>query len=414
MYMLRWGCLLSLVSGLAKPAQAQQASVQPPDYRFSQAILAQWQHDSVWSNYQNYAVQFSQIGDYRHTLAAQSAFEKGRGSTDNNIRFDAAYVPQFHAVAAQPELLKRTASRQLVILNEAHYQPLNRVFTRSMLAGLYRQGFRYLCLEDLTNGPQADAQLNQRKYPTRATGYYSLEPQYGELERYALALGYVLVPYEYVPTEKPADPMAGMVAREAGQARNIQQILAKDPQAKIVVHVGYGHLIEQLNPAGNFGFMSGFLKKSTGLDPFTIHQVDLLEHADPSLDNPYRALLHATSPSVFVNARGALFTSTQDSAKWDASVYFPPTTYAHGRPTWLLMGGDQYYYPLVAKQLTVGFPCLVRAYKAGEDAAQAIPADVVEWQNSREDLALVLGPGRYALVVQDAQGHRQQQAIRVP
>ncbi|RZK15506.1 MAG: hypothetical protein EOO56_22680 [Hymenobacter sp.] len=183
---LRWCCLLSLSVTLAWPAQAQQASAQQPDYRFSQAILAQWQHDSVWSNYQNYAVQFSQIGDYCHTLAAQSAFEKGRNSPDNNIRFDPAYARQFHAVAAQPELLRRTATRQLVLLNEAHYQPLNRVFTRSMLAGLYAQGFRYLCLEDLANGPQADAPLNQRKYPTRATGYYSLEPQYGELERYAL------------------------------------------------------------------------------------------------------------------------------------------------------------------------------------------------------------------------------------
>jgi hypothetical protein len=166
-------CLILLVIGLAWPTQAQQASARQPDYQFSQAILAQWQHDSVWSNYQNYAVQFSQIGDYRHTLAAQSAFGKGRGGTDNNIRFDAAYVQQFHAVAAQPELIKRTATRQLVILNEAHYQPLNRVFTRSMLAGLYRQGFRYLCLEDLANGSQADVLLNQRKYPTRVTGTYS-------------------------------------------------------------------------------------------------------------------------------------------------------------------------------------------------------------------------------------------------
>lgn len=410
---LRWCCLLSLAIGLAGPAQAQPAGVQPPDYRFSQAILAQWQHDSVWSNYQTYAVQFSQIGDYRHTLAAQSAFEKGRGGADTNVRFDPAYVPQFHAVAAQPELLRRTASRQLVIFNEAHYQPLNRVFTRSMLAGLYGQGFRYLCVEDLANGPRADAQLNQRKYPTRATGYYQLEPQYGELVRAALALGFTLVPYEYVPTDQPADPMARMMAREMGQARNIQQILTRDPRAKIVVHVGYGHLVEQLSPDGQFGFMGGFLKKNTGLDPFTIHQVDLLEHADPQLDNPYRALLPADRPSVFVNAQGALFNSPRDSAKWDVSVYFPPTTYAHGRPTWLLMGGGRHYYPLAAQPLAVGFPCLVRAYKAGEDVAQAIPADVVEWQNAREDLSLVLGPGRYALVLQDAQGHTQQQAIRV-
>ncbi|MDJ0366539.1 hypothetical protein QMK33_15375 [Hymenobacter sp. H14-R3] len=408
----RWSLLLSLVAGLAGPAQAQQAGSRAPDYRFSRAILAQWQHDSLWANYQNYAVQFSRIGDYPHTLAAQSAFEKGRGDSDRNVRFDPAYAAQFHAVAAQPELLRRTATRQLVLFNEAHYQPLNRVFTRSMLAGLYGQGFRYLCVEDLANGPLADTQLNQRKYPTRATGFYQPEPQYGELLRTALALGFTLVPYEYVPTEKAADPMAGLLAREMGQARNIQQILTRDPRAKIVVHVGYGHLVEQLNSNGN-GSMGGYLKKYTGLDPFTIHQVDLLEHADPQLDNPYRALLHADQPSVFVNAQGALFNSPRDSAKWDVSVYFPATTYAHGRPTWLLMGGRRRYYPLTTKNLPLGFPCLVRAYHAGEDVAQAIPADVVEWQDARQDLALVLGPGRYALVLEDAQGHTRQQAIRV-
>lgn len=79
--------------------------------------------------------------------------------------------------------------------------------------------------------------------------------------------------------------------------------------------------------------MGGFLEKNTGLDLFTTHQVDLLEHADPRLDNPYRALLHGDGPSVFVNARGALFNSPRDSAKWDVSVCFSLSTYAHGRPT---------------------------------------------------------------------------------
>lgn len=408
--------VLLLVRGVGSAAWAQQ-----PAYRFSQAIAAQWRQDTVWSNYQNYAVQFSQIGDYPHTLAAQAAFEQGRskgaGGTDTNLKFDPAYFRRFHPVGAQAELLKRTAGRQLVLLNEAHYQPLNRVFTRSLLAGLYQQGFRYLCLEDLTNGPGRDAALNQRKYPVRATGYYILEPQYGELERHALALGFTLVPYKYVPTDNQPDMMARMMAREAGQARNIQQILVQDPRAKIVVHVGYGHLIETLSADGQFGFMGAFLKKNTGLDPFTIHQVDLLEHADPKLDNPYRALMHAAEPSVFVNEKGELFNSAQDPQKWDASVYFPSTTYVHGRPTWLLLGGGRHYYQLQLPKkqpLTVAFPCLVRAYKAGEDLAQAIPVDVIELQSAREDRALVLGSGPHVLVLEDAQGGRQQLAIRVP
>jgi len=283
------------------------------------------------------------------------------------------------------------------------------VFTRSLLAGLYRQGFRYLCIEDPASstgfGAGPDTGLNQRNYPLRTTGYYSIEPQYGELERHALARGFTLVAYEFVPPRSVQDPGERMMAREVGQAQNIQQVLAKDPQAKIVVHVGYGHLLENLSPDGQFGFMAAFLNKNTGLDPFTIHQVDLLEHADAALDNPYRALMHAAEPSVYVDARGALFNSAQDSEKWDASVYFPPTAYLHGRPTWLL-GTDRKYYPLSSKQITVSFPCLVRAYRASEDAAQAVPVDVIELQSAGEDRALVLGRGQFALLLEDAHGAR--------
>ena len=404
----RWLGVLAL-AGWSRPAAAQ-----PQQYRFAQAILAQWRADTLWNNYQNYAVQFSQIGDYPHTLAAQTAYEAGRKGGDTNVKFDPAYLARFHAVTAQAEILKHTAGRRLVLLNEAHYQPLNLVFTRSLLAGLYRQGFRYLCLEDLSNGSYADAGLNQRKYPVQASGYYSIEPQYGDLERHALQLGFTLVPYEFVPTEKATDFGAQMMAREAGQARNIQQILGRDPKARIVVHCGYGHLIKNLSADGNFGFMGAFLKKNTGLEPFAIHQVDLLEHADPRLDNPYRALMHATEPSVYVDAQGALFNSAQNPDKWDASVYFPPTAYAHGRPTWLLMGNARHYYRPPARQLTVAYPCRVQAYRAGEDVTQAVPADVIELQNAQEDHALVLEKGPYTLLLENAQGVRQQLAVRVP
>ena len=406
---LRWLLALVLLLALRPPTRAQQ-----PGYRFSQDILAQWQRDTLWANYQNYAVEFSRIGDYPRTLAAQAAFEQGRRSPDTNIRFDSAYFRRFRAVSAGPELLRRTAARQLVILNEAHYQPRNRVFTRSLLAGLYRQGFRYLCLEDLANGPAADTGLNQRRYPLHTTGFYATEPQYGDLERHALALGFRLVPYEHVPTEPLPDPMARMMARERGQAQNIQQILARDPQARIVVHVGYGHLVEQLAGNGQFGFMAAFLKKSTGLDPFTIHQVDLLEHADPALDNAYRALMRASEPSVFIDAQDNLFNSAQNPEKWDASVYFPATTYEHGRPTWLRQGTGRRCFLVPSARITVAFPCRVEAYHAAEDATRAVPADVVELQNVDDDRALVLAKGRYTLVLHDAHGGRQLLAATVP
>lgn len=80
----------------------------------------------------------------------------------------------------------------------------------------------------------------------------------------------------------------------------------------------------------------------------------------------------------------------------------------------MLLGSQRQYYPLPATKLTVSFPCLVRAYKAGEDMEQAIPVDVVEWHHRQEDKALILAPGRYTLLFQDEQGKRQRVPIRVP
>lgn len=82
-------------------------------------------------------------------------------------------------------------------------------------------------------------------------------------------------------------------------------------------------------------------------------------------------------------------------------------------PTWLLLGHDRQYFSLKTQPITVAFPCVVRAYRAGEDLTQAIPVDVMELQSAQEDRALVLAKGRFTLLLQDAQGKQQQLAVDV-
>ncbi len=39
-------------------------------------------------------------------------------------------------------IIKRSSKERIIIINEAHHQPLHRVFTESLLEGLYQNGFR--------------------------------------------------------------------------------------------------------------------------------------------------------------------------------------------------------------------------------------------------------------------------------
>ena len=125
---------------------------------------------------------------------------------------DIDFFKTFKPKNAVATILKAAEKYQVVITNEAHYQPQNRVFTSLLLEKLYQQGFRYLCVEDLTRddtiiNEKEDKDLNTRKYPLRTTGYYMDEPQYGNLTRQALKLGYTLVDYDYYASELKEDPL---------------------------------------------------------------------------------------------------------------------------------------------------------------------------------------------------------------
>jgi hypothetical protein len=98
-------------------------------------------------------------------------------------------------------------------------------------------------------------------------------------------------------------------------------------------------------------------------------------------------------------------------------VAHPRTRYQHGRPAWLLREGKCKPYFLKKEQLTVGFPCLVLAYKGGEPAEglsplpAAVPVDVIELKAPSEQKALILPGGMYQLVVKNEKG--QTQSLRV-
>lgn len=298
--------------------------------------------------------------------------------------------------AAVGAIVRAAAAARVVIINEAHHVPQHRAFTLALLKALKEEGYRYFAAETLF---ESDAKLNERGYPTGATGAYTNEPVYGDLVRTALKLGYRVVPYE--------PQFQNMDQRERDQARNIyERTLKADPGAKVLVHVGYEHNSEAAPPAGRKA-MAGYLKELAGVDPLTVDQTLMSEHSAPGYEHPlYR---YATSrglvrePSVFVNASGELFAA--EKGRRDVTVFQPRSRHAEGRPTWLRLGGERRPYRLPRGVCGPAAACLVNARAAGE-SADAVPVDRVEVRKGAPAPALMLPRGEFAVEAVDADGRR--------
>ena len=385
-----WLALLTALVGYAQEDFPYQLSVQ---------IEEKLETDTVPWKYQVAAWEYSYIGEYQKML---ESWDAGTGGPATISSEEAAYFQAFRPVSALDYILGRAVNEQLIIINEAHHQPRHRVFTTQLLQGLYDHGFRFLGLEALA---EEDTLLQERGYSIQSSGYYTKEPQFGNLIREAIRIGYTLFPYE-------AGPGLNGKEREIEQARNIQQILEENPGAKVLLHCGFAHVVEGDYPAWEKA-MAGRLKEFTGIDPLTINQERLSERSRPELHNPYLNLVELTEPSVFVREDGAVFNGPEGKYEFDIRVGHPITTYVNGRPDWLLEGGKKRWLDIPVKEISLSFPVLVLAYRA-EESEDAVPVDIVELKTAEEGKKLALYPGGYRLLLRNAAGEEQILTLEAP
>ncbi|QIL76773.1 erythromycin esterase family protein [Hymenobacter sp. HDW8] len=364
----------------------------PPDsisYKFSSTIKEEIKSGKPGAN-QFAAWEYASIGEYQAALLAWDdvAGPPRRLSASDSLAFVA-----LQPVDALSYILARARTERIIIINEAHHNPLHRAFTASLLPGLAKLGFRYLAVEGLS---ERDSLLNERGYPITETGYYTKEPQFGRLLRTAAQSGYTMVLYDYGADH--SGPMDAQIkSRETAQARNIQRILQADPEAKIVVHCGFSHVNE--GPDGMVGqpAMAARLRALTGINPFTIDQTALTEAGTIGGEEAVYRLAKATNSSVFLNAQDEKpFAQANHTMSVDVNVYHPRTKYRAGRPKWVF---NVAYKPVpIVEPIRVGYPCLILAYATSENLAQAIPVDIVELQGPQDNKSLSLNKGDFTLV----------------
>jgi len=337
-------------------------------YKFSADIFEQIKTDSgyYWSGGVA-SSDLSFIGLYKEAIIE---YDKPRQSKKTISRTDSAnFVSSYHITDAKQFILKKAKENQILIFNEAHHNPRNRVFVTSLLADLKNEGYTYFAAEAFMN----DTAFLKDKHPDISpNSYYTCEPQFGNLVREAVKLGYSLYPYEYMGTTKGF--------REMGEAKNIELLLKKDPHARIIIYCGYDHAKED-SVKGWGKAMAGRLKDITGIDPYTIDQIVLSEKYDSAWDNPYFKMVRSDKYSIPEDKTGDAF----NNHSMDALLYSPRTKYIYNRPGWIFENGKNPYF-LEESKITSAYPILVKAYINATDFKNEVPIDIIEIKN-KEDVS---------------------------
>lgn len=358
-------------------------------YKFSFAIENKVKKDTTPWKYQMSAASYANKGDYKNALKHWDLAMHTRKRVVSAKKLD-SIAKKYKTTSAVDFIVEKAKKHQIVIINEAHHSSLHRVFTKSLLQKLYNQGYRNLGLEALANGKFLDSSLAQRKYPTFKTGFYTREPQFGDLVRTALEIGYRLFAYEG----------SGRVSgkpREISQAKNIQKEIALRPQEKFLIHCGFAHVLEGKYKAWEKA-MAGRLSEYTGLNPLTINQVVYNETSQSGFNHPLLRALKIYESVVLLDQNKRPYPYKRGEASTDLIVVHPETTYRHERPSWLFKGANK-KVKIHLNSLNLSFPVMVLAFKQGEDIQQAIPLDIIEISDKKQVGFLALRKGAYHIVV---------------
>lgn len=358
------------------------------EYRFLSSPAVQSDQEMRERAAQMLATQLSFLGRPNDALRAFP----NRGNDKPRPDAELPAPSSFKAVPAAEWITGQASLYQVVMINEAHHVPQTRGLTLSLLQALRQQGYGFLAVETLTNDGKDPL---PKGYSTRSSGYYSREPVFAELLREAKRLGYTLLPYE-----PNVEGEQSQQERETGQAQAIADCLARNPDARILVHAGYGHigerrygLPEDANP------MAMELARLSGLPVLSVDQTSPRSYELDDVDTIGRNLstrFNVAQPSVLIGREDGKPWSNKPGA-YDVSVLLPAQRAASMRPEWLTLGGRRRATTVDMSACIDHLPCLAEARYA-DDGDDAIPADQFVLLSANEtSTPLFLEPGHYRL-----------------
>ena len=321
----------------------------------------------------------SMVGDTEGALATFDVLRRRQLRHTAAVLAQMSHLENAAAEDAIAAIVREARTKRVVLINEAHHVPLHRAFAQRLAAELRKVGYTYLAAETFTEA--GVAATSGRRYIGRRIGFYTEEPVFAGFVNAALADGWKLVPYEFEGGHG-APPAEQFRMREEGQARNlVERIFAKDKDAKVLIHVGYGHLYKS-SPGGKEDrmMMGGYLRRMTGLPMLHVDQTNFFAHPDPADENPLYAPLLAKYPSnapfILKNKDGSYPVLLGLGELVDMQVIHPRYPVRDGRPGWLASLAGRSAQPVPANLLPASGRRVLKATPAAAPA-DAVPVDII-------------------------------------
>lgn len=362
------------------------------------------------------------ISGYHREAKMYEAIE----SPDGNVVY--MDLSQIELKSVTETILEEARHHNIVMFNESHIRPEHRLFVKSFLKGLYQQGYRVLMVEGL----QQKNGLDSNKCPVSEDGHFINEPNYAQLLRYALKLGYAVPSYSYYVSDKwddsvildkygsvkylSYDPSDSLIKiydknglketiftdnREAGMANNAFKIIKKNAPDKIVMMVGEGH-INELH--GRLGERLKVLMKE---DILTIEQTVLSDRSIIA-DTLLKDTLRAIKPSFIWDKRSnKTYKSKNPYNHVDYSLVNAIIKDSLGRPGYLYNDVEPRKIYFLPGKSVGNKPSVFAAYYADEFkkfGEQAIAVDIVHIKDVQQRIPLLLYPAVYKIVKRNTEG----------
>jgi hypothetical protein len=358
------------------------------------------------SQIQTLATERAFAGDTAGAIAAYDAQDRARGPRRAENAAEAKIVDEAGVEDAVQAIVAQARTRRVVLINEGHNMPMHRAFSQRLARELRKIGYSYLACETFeSSGPAALS----GGYVSQNGGYFTRDPVFGAWVTEAIADGWKLVAYE--AASDPAMPQEQRIlAREEIQARNLlERIFARDKDAKVLVHVGYGHHNKgsgTLPSGAEVLFMGEHLRRMTGLDMLHVDQTQFYAHPDAADESPLYARMlaksNAAAPFVLRAKDGGYAVLHGLKGRVDMQVVFPRYAFhdRNGRPEWLATLAGRRPRDIPPPLLPATGRRAVLAYRAGAPA-DAVPTDVVLVEAGKPAPKLMLPEGEFRFAVED-------------
>lgn len=356
-------------------------------YKLSKDIIAEKDSNQNAFALQIAATNFAFQGDYRQALKTWNE-QRPNQKEIKLTEFDSLFLAKSKVISAKEYILEKSKEEEIIILNELHHNSSHRKFARSLLKGLYDNGYRYLGLEALD-----DNQINDRKFATIESGYYTSEPEFGNFIKEALDLGFTLFGYEASETDNwDTDKWKN---REIAQAQNIYKFMQNHTDGKYFIYCGAGHAFEGDNN-GRGKSMAGVLADLTKINPLTIDQNRYSDKGENRYNQPLSKLVQSNVPSILINSDKTIFRSNSTSYETDISIIQPIINFEKIDSSWL--NEDVQIEVEIPTEKTINYPALLLIYRKGELEMNGIPTKIIELANNQKKIFVKKGNYDYLII----------------